>query len=481
MHLVRAGVYGRQSRGSKKSIADQMAAGQVACEEAGWEARAYSDQVSASWYGGKQRGGWAEVLADLEAGELDVLVLWESSRGDRRLTEWSRLLDTCQEHGVLIHVISHERTYNARNHRDWETLATDGVKSQAEVNLLSARVRRGVAAAAREGRPAAGPVPYGYLRVYDPKTGELLRQEADPEAAAVVTWIFEQVAASRPLGQIADELNARGVTPPGQRSNNRMTSAQWYRERVRKIAHSRTYLGERKHKDAWHPAPWPPLTDPETYYAAQRVLSEPARFTNTGRRPGKQKWLLTYLARCGKCDGYVRARARGSNGAPAYDCPNGCVHIKMAPVDELIGELVCARLADPEVYGALRSAGEADTSAAEAWAQVEELSGRLDELRLSAARGETSLASLAVIEPVLTQQIADARSAAEAAALPAALAGWLGGPSADVAARWAQAGVQARRSVLRALGLRVRLLPSGQNSYLPLHERVDVDWLGAVA
>lgn len=466
---MRAGVYGRESRGNVKSIDDQMGEGHELCLEQGWEERPYSDKVSASWFGTKQRGGWADLLADLDAGELDVLVLWESSRGDRRLTEWSRLLDTCVDRGVRIHVISHERTYDPRRARDWETLAEDGVKSQAEVLRLSGRIQRGVRLAAAAGRPAAGPTPYGYKRVYDQMTGALVGQEPDDETAPIVTEIIARVAQSEPLSKIADDLNARGIVPPGAASANKQTSKQWYRERVRKIAQSRTYLGERKHKGEWHPAGWPALTDPETFAAAVRVLSEPGRAQfGTYARPGKQVHLLTYFATCAKCDG--PARARGN----AYVCKAGHFHINRARVDDLIRDIAIARLSDPDLYQELEQAADAaDATLKAARAEVAELDAELGKWRAAAKARKVSPESFGEIEADLLAQMGSAQARIDATTVPADLEGWVG-PEADVRARWEAAPVQARRAVLRAIRMKVTLHASRQNSYALLSERVTV-------
>jgi DNA invertase Pin-like site-specific DNA recombinase len=51
--------------------------------------KSYEDQVSASRYGRKQRADFADLLADLENDRFDahVLMLWESSRGTRKVGE----------------------------------------------------------------------------------------------------------------------------------------------------------------------------------------------------------------------------------------------------------------------------------------------------------------------------------------------------------------------------------------------------------
>ncbi len=59
---------------------------------------------SASRYARKTRDDFARLLADLGAGRFgaEVLVLWESSRGSRKVGEWVELIDLCEQQGVTI-------------------------------------------------------------------------------------------------------------------------------------------------------------------------------------------------------------------------------------------------------------------------------------------------------------------------------------------------------------------------------------------
>ena len=141
---MRASVYGRQSSNKAKSINEQLESGMQAIRAEGWQhAGTYKDGVSASRYGTKTRSDWQRLLADLKTGAFDVLVLWESSRGDRTLSSWAEFLEQCRKRHVRIHVIADDHTYDLERPRDWKTLATAGVDNAAESDLLSIRVKRG--------------------------------------------------------------------------------------------------------------------------------------------------------------------------------------------------------------------------------------------------------------------------------------------------------------------------------------------------
>src|SRR5258705_8784491 len=99
---LRAGVYGRESKGKTKSVDDQARLGEATVGEQRWHhVHTWTDKVSASRSARAVRDGWPLVLAAIERGDLDVLILWEASRGARTMKVWVELLDACRDHRVL--------------------------------------------------------------------------------------------------------------------------------------------------------------------------------------------------------------------------------------------------------------------------------------------------------------------------------------------------------------------------------------------
>jgi len=462
----RVGVYGRQSRGKTKSVDEQIreCSADVA-REGDHVVGVYTDLVSASRYSGKQRGDYTRLLADVAGGALDVVATWSPDRADRTLTTWSAFLDACREHKVLIRVTDHERTYDMSNPRDWRQLAEDGIDAAYFSEKLSRSVLRGVAGAARSGRPPMGPCPFGYRRVYDPSTGDLVGQELDPEKAPVVERIFDELSRGVPLVRIAAGLDADGVPPPGARSR------KWYRMRIREIALNPVYIGKRRHRATGrnattnpevYEAAWPALVDEATYWLTHRLLNQPGRLAKA--RPGRQKHLLTYLATCYR--GHpVRAQAA------AYTCGLGCVWIKREPVDRFVREAMIRYLSRDAIYQQLRQVGDdADKQAVAAEAEVARLTGELHEWRLSAARGTTTRETMAVVEEELTQRIRQAEQRARNVCVAPGLWALLE-PGGDLAGRWDVAELAARRGLIRSLMV-VELHPAGRDATVPVHERV---------
>lgn len=428
-----AGVYGRQSRNKAKSIDEQLTAGQAVASENDWTVSdLYQDGSSASRFARKGRDDWDRVLADIGSGALHILILWEASRGDRTLTSWSQLLDLCRDKGVCIYIISDERLYDPRKARDWKSLAQSGVDSAGESDIISLRVRRGQPLAAAAGRPSHGRTPYGYTRRYDPGNGELVAQDIDPVTAPVVREIFTRIKKGEAISTIVDDFNERKLPTSG--------APKWYRVRVRDIAMNRAYAGQRVYNGAVSDGIWPALVDDETFYAVQAVLTDPKRVTT---RPGRAVHLLSYLGTAGPCGGQLTA-VRGR-----YRClDDGCVTIVQRETDGFVENMVLRKLRQPDVYEQLRQHGvEDDEDVVKARAEVARLGDVLNGWRLSAARHETTPASLAVIEADIAGQIRSAQRRAEAASVPPALRAILE-PGVDVRVRWDDAPMAARRRVV---------------------------------
>ena len=477
-------LYGRQSQHKDRSIAEQLDLGRARADDEGWSViGTYQDGVSASRHAAKKRDQWPELLARIDGGQGDVLWLWESSRGDRKLSTWARLLEDCRDRAVRIYVETHGRLYDMANSRDWRTLADDGVDNEAETNKTSERVLRAMTANATAGK-VHGRIPYGYRREYKIERGErvLAGQVPDEIETPVVVGIYADIEAGVPLLAITRRLNAQGVPT--------RTGAKWSMTQVRTIAMNRAYIGQRVHDPqgrqgglrrpgpsaAWYPAAWPPLVGEDVFWAVQRILTDPARVTT---RPGKAKHLLSMIARCAHCESPLSVTYR-RRGGPHYICRRSCVLIGQAGLDEHVTAYVLAYVAKPEVWRRLVAAGPTDDaglSAArgELAAIQAHYDGLLGELR---HRRMTAGAFTAVEPGVLADLDAAAKRVKELEAPPALR--WLAdadGPI-DLADRWEAAPVAARRDAIRKLArVTVRRSPQRGPVRVPAGQRTRIEWI----
>ena len=457
--ILRAGVYVRCSHDKRDgaSVGQQAEKACAACDANRWQPVLYDadNDRSASRFSTDARPDWDRLLADLRAGQLGVVVLWETSRGDRKLPEWAAFLDDCRRRGALIHVITHQRTYDVRIARDWRTLAEDGIGNAYESEQTSLRVRRALGAAAADGRPH-GQVQYGLVRRYDPATRAYLTQEPHPDTGPVAAEIIGRIARSEPLGRVRADLNARGVPSP--------SGGTWDRHTLRLMGLNPAYAGYRlPPREAGKEPDWAPLVALETHRAAVAVLTSPVRQP----RPGRQKHLLSYLARCGACGAFLWVRTARSGGQ--YACQGRwCVNVGIAWLDGLVTLAVCGALAAPDAAAVFRSdSGEAARLRGEA----ARLQAELNEW----AAADITAAAYQIREAKLLPQIRAAERAAAAAELPLVLRDLL--TAGDVRARWDLLDVPARRHVIRALmDVSVARAPDRKRATRTDPERVIIAW-----
>jgi DNA invertase Pin-like site-specific DNA recombinase len=446
-----------------------------------------SDGSSASRYATKGRDEWAELLRLVP--ELDVVVFWEPSRGDRTLSSWVAFLDLCRDHEVLVHATGHGTTYDPRKARDYRGLAEDGVDAAYESDKISMRTSRGMANAAASGLPA-GPTTYGYVRVYHDRTGAFVEQVEHPEHAGVVREIVRRLGAGEAVTAVASDLTGRGVpTPEGAgvfvaelvRRHRRgdtiaelaaslvhrgilldgdaksvvaevldraagvvvdkepmhmiaadladrglwQTLAAWQTTTLQRIAINPAYIGVRVHRAK--------RADRREFEAAWPAIISREEHDRVVRAVTSPQRRRTWAARPGRATSLVGnialcghcGKRVASKGGGEYRC---CVRVNAAPLDELVTEAVIAWSSDPEMFRQLRQASDQDDrELVAARAEMDRLTTSLDTWRLSAARGATTPESLAVIEADITAQLKGARRRVEKASTPPVVRDLLGG------------------------------------------------------
>jgi DNA invertase Pin-like site-specific DNA recombinase len=478
-------LYGRQSQDKDRSIAEQLDIGRDRADAEGWQVTGtYQDGVSASRHAAKKRDDWPKVLARIDAGHdrRRVLWLWESSRGDRKLSAWAAMLESCRDRDVLIYVETHRRLYDMAVAREWKVLADDGVDSEDETNKTSERVLRAMTANATAGQ-VHGRVPYGYRREYviDRRGQRKLTGQVPDEAdARVVRAIFRWIEAREPLLAITRRLNERGVRT--------RSGAAWSMQQVRGIALNRAYIGQRVHDPegrhaglrrpgpsaAYYPAAWPPLVDAELFWTVQRILTDPKRVTT---RPGKAKHLLSMIARCDECGEPLSVTYR-RRGGPHYICRRSCVLIGQAGLDAHVTADVLAYLSRPRVWTRLVAAGPTgNAELAEARAELAAIDADYRETKALFRARRISPAAFAEVEPGKLADLEAARTRVRGLETPPPLRFLLNGQG-DLKTRWEAAPVAARRDVIRQLAtVTVRRSPQRGPVRVPAAQRTRIEWI----
>src|SRR6266540_1966109 len=98
----RAVVYVRVSKSGQETLDEQERRCGLFAESQAWEVvRVLRDKASA-WSGKTDRPGWLAVEAMVEAGEVDVVVVFQVSRAARNVGRLAQFITLCQAHGVVF-------------------------------------------------------------------------------------------------------------------------------------------------------------------------------------------------------------------------------------------------------------------------------------------------------------------------------------------------------------------------------------------
>ncbi|MFD8494278.1 recombinase family protein [Amycolatopsis sp. NPDC059657] len=200
----------QDASGRAVSVASQRDEGDELFEEFGIvDAGEFCDNnLSASTYATEVRAAYEWALTELRSGRANLLWTWDSARAQRDLAVYVKLREICKETGSFWAYGG--RIYDMKDPADRKATARDALEAEGASDVISGHVKRGKRKRARQGKHA-GPVPYGYSRLFDPETGESLGRVLDEGQAAIVREIVAWVLEKKPLSWVAGQLNERGV------------------------------------------------------------------------------------------------------------------------------------------------------------------------------------------------------------------------------------------------------------------------------
>lgn len=475
-------------------------------ERQGWSLHAdppYRDtDRSASRFATKAREDFKRLIDDLErdAFGADVLAIWESSRGSRRVGEWVDLVDLCKERSVRIWVTTHGRLYDPANARDRRSLLEDAVDAEYESDKTSERIRRDVRAAAEKGKPHGKNI-YGYQRVYDKQTRELLRVEEHPEQAPIVKEAARRILDGDTFYAVAKDFNERGIASRRPTRKDHRSNYGWTPPAVKQMLTMPAYAGKRQHQgEIVGDAVWPALIDYATWQKLQTIMS-PADRKRTNDWPAKH--LLAGIALCGVCGAPMRVGKQNAgtkkhdeegnplprktyrtyvcSGVPGRPGPDGKkgFHVAMREehLDEVVTELMLARLERPDFLAMIGERGEGTD--AERRALLDEIAGYqeyLDKVRADAAvklQFELLLDQEARIEPKIRAVQSRLEKISEVD--PFVLTILAGG---GIRMEWKDLELAEKRRLVRAvMAPRINRIGKGWKGHKGInHERVEPGW-----
>ena len=274
--------------------------------------------------GNTDRPALKRLLADIERGRIDIVVVYKIDRLTRSLADFAKMVDVFDLHDVSFSAVTQQ--INSATSMGRLMLNVLLSFAQFEREVTSERIRDKIAAAKRKGMWMGGVPSIGY----DVVNRQLVVNDAE---AAVVRRIFEEMLTIGSPTQIAANLTAEGITTKTWTTQEGQTRSgtRIDKKYLHKLLRNRIYLGELSHKGNWYPGAHRPIIDRALWDKVHAVLAKDshARSVETKIRsrtdallrgllyaPSGERMYPTYSSKRGHKYHYYVSKSESRFGAP---------------------------------------------------------------------------------------------------------------------------------------------------------------------
>ena len=200
------------------------------------------------------------LLADIQTGRIDVVVVYKIDRLSRSLMDFAKLVEVFDRNNVTF--VSVTQSFNTTTSMGRLTLNILLSFAQFEREVIGERIRDKFAASRKKGMWMGGFVPLGY----DVKDRKLVINEAE---AAVVRTIFQRFLRVGSMTKLTMALRSEGMWTKGGKP---VDKGYLYR-----ILNNRVYIGEAVHKGIAYPGEHAAIIDRLLWDRVHEIIRESPR------------------------------------------------------------------------------------------------------------------------------------------------------------------------------------------------------------
>lgn len=229
------------------------------------------DYDDAAFSGGNmERPGLKRLMADIEAGKIDVVVIYKIDRLTRSLADFSKMVEVFERQGVSF--VSVTQQFNTTTSMGRLMLNVLLSFAQFEREVTGERIRDKIAASKRKGIWMGGVPPLGY-------DVENRRLVPNPQEAKLIRHIFTRFVELGSSTKLVKELRLDGVTSKAWTTQDGKVREGKPIDKglVYKLLGNRTYLGELRHKEQWYQAEHLPIVDQTVWDSVHAILATNGR------------------------------------------------------------------------------------------------------------------------------------------------------------------------------------------------------------
>ena len=291
-----------------------------------------------------ERPALKQLLADVAAGRVDVIVVYKVDRLTRSLSDFAKIVDVLDKYSVSF--VSVTQQFNTTSSMGRLTLNVLLSFAQFEREVTAERIRDKIAASKKKGMWMGGNVPLGY----DCVDKKLVVNEAE---AATVKYIYQRYAELGSVASLREVLKAAGIVSKSRvsKAGRQSGGGIFYRGALYHLLQNRLYLGDIVHKDECYPGDHQAIIDQDLWEQVQTRLASnrvEGQFGKSANEPSLLAGLIfddqgirmtpSHAVKKGKRYRYYVSRSL-ING-PRSDAPLGR-RTPAGEIEQLVSERIC--------------------------------------------------------------------------------------------------------------------------------------------
>ncbi len=217
-----------------------------------------------------ERPGLQNLLDDIEAGKVDLVVVYKVDRLTRSLADFAKLVDRFDTTGASF--VSVTQQFNTATSMGRLTLNVLLSFAQFEREVTAERIRDKIAASKKKGLWMGGWVPLGY----ESKERTLIINEPEAETVRTLFRLYLELGNVR---RVKEEAARLGLVSKKRAfaSGKLRGGVAFTRGRLYHLLSNPVYVGEIRHKAQTYPGQHPAIIDRATFEAVRAKLNANTR------------------------------------------------------------------------------------------------------------------------------------------------------------------------------------------------------------
>src|ERR1700686_2284965 len=217
--------------------------------------------------GTMERPALQRLLADINGGTIDVVVVYKVDRLTRSLADFAKMVEVFDARGVSFVAVTQQ--FNTTTSMGRLALNVRLSFAQFEREVTGERIRDKIGASKRKGLWVGGMVPLGCVS----RDKKLFIEEEEAER---VRTIFRRYLELGSIGLLLADIRERGIVTKLRRLSNGNTvgGIPFTRGPLAYLLRNRFYIGEVVFRGQICPAEHPPIIDRDLFEAVQLKLAE---------------------------------------------------------------------------------------------------------------------------------------------------------------------------------------------------------------